>query len=197
MRKIAFVACVAAVAVSATAETYYSQVGNEMGQTSLRSPGVAGAWNTEPDGTGTSQAYVDGDENIYVIRHALRTPENWELLTLGQEMRFEGGRIMFKMKPNGGKVTLPNMIVSENKTGAFELANGNCQNTLAGNCQIGAGGRLSLAWAPQDTRSLTFDTTVTGTGTLVCSGGGGKGWLDVSEGALTNFKGPIVVNITG
>ena len=196
-RLIGCFALASATAVPATAETYYSQVGNEMGQTSLRSPGVAGAWNTEPDGTGTSQAYVDGDENIYVIRHALRTPENWELLTLGQEMRFEGGRIMFKMKPNGGKVTLPNMIVSENKTGAFELANGNCQNTLAGNCQIGAGGRLSLAWAPQDTRSLSFDGTVTGTGTLLCSGGGGSGWLDVSEGSLTNFKGPIVVNITG
>ena len=87
--------------------------------------------------------------------------------------------------------------VSENKTGAFELANGNCQNTLSGNCQIGAGGCLTLAWAPQDTRSLTFDGTVTGTGTFLCSGGGANGWLDVSKGALENFKGPIVVNITG
>ncbi|MBO7687959.1 MAG: hypothetical protein J6V72_16350, partial [Kiritimatiellae bacterium] len=196
MKKIALVACVAAVVASAPAATYYSQVGNDQGQTSLRSPGVTRAWNTEPDGTGTSQTYVDGADNIYVIRHVLRTPENWELLTLSQEMRFEGGRIMFKMKPNGGKVTLPNMVVPEDETGGFELGMGNCENTLVGNCQIGAGGKLTLSWAPQDSRSLTFDAPVTGTGTLLCSGGGGKGWLDVSEGALTNFKGPIVVNIT-
>ena len=199
MRKIAFVVCVAAVAASAPAmaETYYSAKANNAGETSLASPGVAGAWNTEPDGTGTSQAYVDGADNIYVIRHVLRTPENCESLTLRQEMRFEGGRILFKMKQNGGEVTMQDMVVPEAATGGFELSMPNCENTLAGNCQIGAGGKLTLIWAAADSRSLLFKATATGTGTLLCSGGGAKGVLDVSEGALTNFKGPIVVNITG
>ena len=200
MKKIALMACVAAVAASAVpawAETYYSQLVNNQGQSSFASPGVAGAWNTEPDGTGTSKNYTDGSGNVYVIRHVLRTPENWELMTRDDEMRFEGGRIMFKMKPAGGKVTLSNMVVPEDETGGFELGMGNCENTLMGNCQIGAGGRLTISYAPSDSRSITLGATLTGTGTLVCSGGGGKGVLDMSAGTLTGFKGPIVVSVTG
>ena len=197
IRMLLGMAAVAAGAVPAWAETYYSQVVNNQGQSSFASPGVAGAWNTEPDGTGTSLNYTDGSGNVYVIRHVLRTPENWELMTRDDEMRFEGGRIMFKMKPAGGKVTLSNMVVPEGETGGFELGMGNCENTLMGNCQIGAGGRLTISYAPSDSRSLTLGATLTGTGTLVCSGGGGQGVLDMSAGTLTGFKGPIVVSSTG
>ncbi len=197
IRMLIGMAAVAASAVPAWAETYYSQVVNNQGQSSFASPGVAGAWNTEPDGTGTSKNYTDGSGNVYVIRHVLRTPENWELMTRDDEMRFEGGRIMFKMKPYGGKVTLSNMVVPEDETGGFELGMGNCENTLMGNCQIGAGGRLTISYAPSDSRSLTLGATLTGTGTLVCSGGGGQGVLDMSAGTLTGFKGPIVVSSTG
>ena len=197
IRMLIGMAAVAAGAVPAWAETYYSQVVNNQGQSSFASPGVAGAWNTEPDGTGTSKNYTDGSGNVYVIRHVLRTPENWELMTRDDEMRFEGGRIMFKMKPAGGKVTLSNMVVPEDETGGFELGMGNCENTLMGNCQIGAGGRLTIFYAPSDSRSLTLGATLTGTGTLVCSGGGGQGVLDMSAGTLTGFKGPIVVSSTG
>ena len=197
IRMLIGMAAVAAGAVPAWAETYYSQLVNNQGQSSFASPGVAGAWNTEPDGTGTSKNYTDGSGNVYVIRHVLRTPENWELMTRDDEMRFEGGRIMFKMKPAGGKVTLSNMVVPEDETGGFELGMGNCENTLMGNCQIGAGGRLTISYAPSDSRSLTLGATLTGTGTLVCSGGGGQGVLDMSAGTLTGFKGPIVVSSTG
>ena len=197
IRMLIGMAAVAAGVVPAWAVTYYSQVVNNQFQSSFASPGVAGAWNTEPDGTGTSKDYIDDAGDVYVIRHVLRTPENWELLTRAQEMRFEGGRIMFKMKPDGGKVTLSNMVVPEDETGGFELGMGNCENILMGNCQIGAGGRFTIFYAPSDSRSLTLGATLTGTGTLVCSGGGGKGVLDMSEGTLTGFKGPIVVSVTG
>ena len=58
MRKIAFVVCVAAVAASAPAmaETYYSAKANNGGETSLASPGVAGAWT---NATGVSRNYID------------------------------------------------------------------------------------------------------------------------------------------
>ena len=64
IRMVIGMAAVAAGAVPAWAETYYSQLVNNQGQSSFASPGVSGAWNTEPDGTGSSKNYTDGSGNV-------------------------------------------------------------------------------------------------------------------------------------
>ena len=197
MRKIAFVVCVAAVAASATAmaETYYSAKGNNVDETSLASPGVAGAWT---NATGVSRNYIDDSTggDVFVIRHYLRTTTGFNLGINKNELQFDGGTVLSKMSANGN-IVFGNMKVLAGKTGTIDLGSENRKVNLGGNYEIGAGGQLTLKYAPADTRSLALRAAVTGTGKLVCSGGDANGFVDVSAGALSGFKGPILVTSTG
>ena len=196
-KKIAFVVCVAAVAASAPAmaETYYSAKANNAGETSLASPGVAGAWT---NATGVSRSYIDDSAggDVFVIRHYLRTTI-WNNLGINNnELQFDGGTVLSQVSADGN-IVFGNMKVLAGKTGTIDLGNDNMKVNLSGNYEIGAGGQLTLKYAPAATRSLVLKATVTGTGKLVCSGGGANGYIDVSAGALSGFKGPILVTSTG
>ena len=198
MRKIAFVVCVAAVVASASAmaETYYSaKANNNAGETSLASPGVAGAWT---NATGVSRNYIDDSTggDVFVIRHKLQTTIGNNLGINNNELQFDGGTVLSKMWDNGN-IVFGNMKVLAGKTGTIDLGDDNRKVNLGGSYEIGAGGQLTLKYAPAATRSLVLKATVTGTGKLVCSGGDANGFVDVLANSLSGFKGPVLVTSTG
>ena len=180
---------------AAAETTYYSAKGNNVDETSLASPGVAGAWT---NATGVSRNYIDDSTggDVFVIRHYLRTTMGYNLGINKNELQFDGGTVLSKMSANGN-IVFGNMKVLAGKTGTIDLGSENRKVNLGGNYEIGAGGQLTLKYAPADTRSLALNAAVTGTGKLVCSGGDANGFVDVSAGALSGFKGPILVTSTG